>query len=266
MRDMYISVRRFDNNQEQYLTVLLRRTGVGFDPSEDSDHRLIDDAKARHPGLSVGGPAESVSGESIPDRWLNVIILRGVQLMVAARGFGVMMLGGLEAPFIVVQQDQRPLAVQTIPPDTELLFAPGLAEEECQAVFRAVDEATSIVLRIFRRVGKEAPIAGDLYAERVWRTCRVSGSPPAWGQDIDPRRVNEVVHLSYGRPWLQKFEMALALSERVLIGKDKPLDRQCRFSPAWDPTFSPPFPPGPHCVTRRIMLAYASEIQFSAVG
>ncbi len=219
-------VGRFDRKQETHLAALLRKAVLGFDSTEDSDHRLIDDAKVRHPGLSHGGPAEAVSGESVPERWLNVIILRGVQLMVAARGFDVLMLGGLEAPFIVMHRHQRPLAVQAIPPDTELLFAPDLAEEECQAVFRVVDEANSVVLRIFRRVGKEAPIAGDLYAERVWRTCRVSSSPPARGHDVDPRRVNEVVQLSHGRPWLQKFEMVLALSERVLVGKDKPLDRQ----------------------------------------
>ncbi len=163
-------VGRFDSKQKAHLAALLRKAVLGFDSTEDSDHRLIDDAKARHPGLSHGGPAEVVSGESVPERWLNVIILRGVQIMVAARGFDVLMLGGLEAPFIVVHRHQRPLAVQAIPPDTELLFAPDLAEEECQAVFRVVDETTSVVLRIFRRVGKEAPIAGDLYAERVWRT------------------------------------------------------------------------------------------------
>jgi len=219
-------VGRFDIKQESYLTALLRKAVVGFDSSEDSDDRLIDDAKARHPGLSQGGPVEDVSGEAVPDRWLDVVILRGVQIIVAARGYDVLMLGGLEAPFIVVHQHQNPLAVQAIPPDTELLFAPHLAVEKCHTVFSVVDEATSVVLRIFRRVGKETPIAGDLYAERVWRTCRLSGSPPPCGQDLDPRRVSEVVQLSYGRPWLQKFEMVLALSERVLVGKDKPLDRQ----------------------------------------
>lgn len=213
-----MSIKRFDAQQEAYFTIALRRSVGGFDSNEDSDLRLLDDARARHPGLWPG--------ERAPNRWLNVIILRGVQLMVATQGFDALMLGGSEEPFLIMHRDKEILAVQTIPPDTQLLFATCLAEQDCQGILNSVSAATASVLRIVTRVGKETPSAGDVYAERVWQTCRVTGSSPRRGEHVDPRRVSEIVKLSLGRPWLQKFEMALALSERVLVGKDKPLDRQ----------------------------------------
>ncbi len=204
-----MSIKRFDAQQEAYFTIVLRRDVAGFDSNQESDYRVLETAKAQQPA---------------PDRWLNVIILRGIQIMVAAQGFGTLMVGGLEAPVIIVHRENELLAVQTVPP--ELLFVPGLAEKDCQDTLDAVAAGSACVLRIVKRMGKEAPIAGDGYAERVWQTCRITVSPPRRGEHIDPRRVNEVVELSLGRPWLQKFEMALALSERVLVGRDKPPDRQ----------------------------------------
>jgi hypothetical protein len=50
--------------------------------------------------------------------------------------------------------------------------------------------------------------------------------------DEDERYINEYVALFHGRPRLQQIEMALALSERVLTGKDKPHDRQIQSAAA----------------------------------
>jgi hypothetical protein len=48
----------------------------------------------------------------------------------------------------------------------------------------------------------------------------------------DERHVSEYVALFHGKPRLQQIEMVLALSERVLTGKDKPHDRQIQSAAA----------------------------------
>lgn len=225
---------RGDAAHWRYLVALLRRPGFATGSGADCDRPFIDGIKADHPGLDYSADApEFVSGEAVPDRWIQVVILRGIQVIMATRGFEVLMLGGLEAPFIVMHRSLTPLAVRSIPPQLEILFAPELTEDECQKIEEALGAAASAALAIVAEVAKRAPMPGDLFAEHVWYACRGS-NPPQWSvsSSVDQEQVAQLLALSRGRPHLEKVEMALALSERVLTGKDKPPERLAQAAAA----------------------------------
>ena len=84
---------------------------------KELDQPFIDEIKERHPGLDRSALPERVAGVEVPDRWLQVVMLRGVQIMVAAAGYDVLLLGGLETPFLALHRNLEPFAVRTIPPD-----------------------------------------------------------------------------------------------------------------------------------------------------
>ena len=224
-----------DPEQLRWLVGLLRRPEVSVGSDACWDRPFMDGIRADYPGLDRShDSAELVAGVPVPDRWIAVVILRGVQILLAAEGYEVLLLGGLEAPFIAVHRNLEPLAVRTIPPDIEPLFTPKLPLVERRAIVRAIDDASSGCLRIVSEVAKGAPMPADLFAERVWRGCRSAkdATPrPGWSAE-DERRVGEYLALSYGRPRLEQMEMALALSERVITGKDKPRDRQIQATAA----------------------------------
>lgn len=201
--------------------------------SEEMDQAFIDDVWARHPGLDRSQVVvELVGGVAAADRWLQVVILRGVQIRVASAGFDVLLLGGLEAPFLAVHRDLTPLAVRTIPPDVELLFAPTLTDDECQAIAKAMDEGVSVTLSTVQEVAACAPMLGYVFAKRVWDACRGKKVRPPRSQEFE-ERAGEYVALFRGRSLLQQLEMVLSLSERVLTGKrDKPYDRQIQAAAA----------------------------------
>jgi hypothetical protein len=112
-------------------------------------------------------------------------------------------------------------------------FAPELTEDECQEIEEALGAAASAALTIVAEVAKRAPMPGDLFAEHVWYACRGS-NPPQWSvsSSVDQKQVEQLLALTRGRPHLEKVEMALALSERVLTGKDKPPERQAQAAAA----------------------------------
>lgn len=216
----------------RHLFALLRRPGsVGS--GADQDRPFIDRVKTDHPGLDRSlDITELVSGEAVPDRWIHVVILRGIQIRIATQGWEVLLLGGL-APMLVVHRSLVPLAARSIPPFFELLFAPELTEEECQDIEKAIDVGASATLTIVAEVAKRAPMPADLFAEHVWHACRGGEPPPRPGRStVNQERVAEYLALSHGRPRLEQLEMALALSERVLTGKDKPSDRQIQATAA----------------------------------
>lgn len=205
--------------------------GVGSD--RDQDQRFIDEIKARHPGLArAHTQPELVAGVEVIDRWLQVVILRAVQIRMSSAGYSVLLLGGFEAPFLAVHRNLNPLAVRTIPPDVEILFAAQLSEEECQAITTAMDDGVSASLSIVGEVAKIAPMAGDVFARRVWDACR-GGNARATRSCEFEQHVGEYVDLFRGKSRLQQLEMVLALSERVLTGtRDKPYDRQVQAAAA----------------------------------
>ncbi|MBL8976007.1 MAG: hypothetical protein JNK56_35715, partial [Myxococcales bacterium] len=218
------------------MAALLRRPNFSMSSEADMDRPFIDQMKARHPGLdrSTSTP-ELIDGEEVPDRWIHVVILRGVQILMAAQGYQVLLVGGLETPFIAVHRNLEPLAARTIPPDIEVLFSPELSQDECESITKAIDDGVSTSLSIVGEAAKNAPISGDVFAERIWRTCRVRCTnipTPTARSEVDERRVGEYVALFHGQPHLQQLEMALALSERVLTGKDKPDERQIKAAAA----------------------------------
>jgi hypothetical protein len=218
------------------LAELLRRPDASVGSEADRDRRFIDEVRARHPDWDRSQRTpEFIEGDKVPDRWIQVVLLRGVQIMLASQGHQVLMLGGLETPVIAVHRGLEPLAVRTIPPNVEILFAPKLSQDECEAISRSIDDGVSASLSIITEVAKDVPISGDAFAERVWRACRESNTarpPPPVRSIEDERRVSEYIALFHGQPRLQQLEMALALSERVLTGKDKPRDRQIQATAA----------------------------------
>lgn len=228
-------INRISAEQLRHLAGLLRRPDVGVGSEADGDRPFIDEVKSCHPGLDRSSLiSEFVAGMEVPDRWIHLVILRGVQIVLAARGFQVLLVGGLAAPFIAMHRDLEPLAVHTIPPDG-ILFAPDLSLDECGVIAKAIDDGTSASLGVVSEVEMGAPISGDVFAERVWSGCRAmmtTAPPPPARSAEDERRVGEYVALFRGRPHLQQLEMALALSERVLTGKDKPRDRQIQAAAA----------------------------------
>lgn len=165
---------------------------------------------------------------------MDLVILRGVQIKMAAAGFDVLLLGGLERPNLAVHRNHEPLAVRSTPPDTGILFAPAASEKDRAAISTSIDEGVDATLAIVSDVAKDAPMPGDVFAERVWRACRGRREPVQQTRSsaIDPRRVNEYVDLFRGRPHLQQIEMVLSLSERVLTGKATPPDRQIQAAAA----------------------------------
>jgi hypothetical protein len=213
--------------------ILRRRPEQSVGSDRDQDQRFIDEIEARHPGLArAHTKPELVAGVEVIDRWLQVVILRAVQIRMSSAGYAVLLLGGLEAPFLAVHRDLSPLAVRTIPPDVEILFASQLSEEECQAIETAMDDGVSASLSIVREVAKNAPMAGDIFARRVWDACRGCDAGATRGREFE-QRVGEYVDLFRGKSRLQQLEMALALTERVLTGtRDKPYDRQVQAAAA----------------------------------
>ena len=197
---------------------------------KELDQPFIDEIKERHPGLDRSALPERVAGVEVPDRWLQVVMLRGVQIMVAAAGYDVLLLGGLETPFLALHRNLQPFAVRTIPPDVEILVAPALSEEECQAITKAIEDGVSATRHALVEVAKDAPLAGDVFARRVWAACRAKTRPPSKEYD---QRAERYVSLFRGQSHLQQLEMSLALSERVLTGeRDKPCDRQIQATAA----------------------------------
>lgn len=78
----------------RWLVALLLRPGVGFSSEADRDRPFIAEVKARHRGLDRSQDTlEFVAGEAVPDRWTQVVILRGVQIVMAAQGYEVLLLG-----------------------------------------------------------------------------------------------------------------------------------------------------------------------------
>ncbi len=218
----------------QQLVTFLRRPGLATGSGVECDRPFMDKMKVDHPGLGRSlAITEFVSGEAVLDRWIDVVILRGIQVIMAARGFEVLMLGRLDGPFLVVHRSLVPLAVRTIPPHHEFLFAPELPEGECHGIEDALNAGESAARTIVAEVAKRMPMPADRFAEHVWNACR--GSDPAQrsaSSSVDQNRVSEYLALSRGRPRLEQVEMALALSERVLTGKDKPSDRQVQAAAA----------------------------------
>lgn len=216
------------------LAALLRRPGVSVGIEAASDRPFIHEVKASHPGLdrSITAP-EFVAGEEVIDRWIHVVVLRGLQIKMASQGFQVLLLGGLEAPFIAVHRNLEPLAVRSIPPDEDILFAPDVLQDECNLIAKAMDDAAAASLGVVAEVARSAPVSGDVFAEHVWRACRAIPRPsPPLRSAEDERRVGEYVALFHGRPRYQQIEMALSLSDRVLMGKDKPHERQIQAGAA----------------------------------
>jgi len=218
------------------LAALLQRPNVGVGSEEDKDRQMIDELRASHPGLDRShSTPELISGGEATNRWIHAVFLRGLQLIMASQGHQVLLLGGLEAPFLAVHKNLEPLAVRTIPPDVEVLFAPDVSQAEREALSRSFEDGASASLSIANEVAKGAPFPGDVFAERVWRACRNlnPAMPPqrVWSAE-DEKCVDEYVALFHGRPILQQLEMALALSERVLTGKDRPRDRQIQAAAA----------------------------------
>lgn len=201
--------------------------------SEDVDQAFVDEVWARHPGLNRSqAVVELVGGVAAADRWLQIVILRGVQIRVASAGYDVLLLGGLEAPFLAVHRNLEPLAVRTIPPDVEVLFAPKLTEDECQTIAKAMDDGVSVSLSAVQEVAMCAPMPGDVFARRVWDACRGKKARPVRSKEFE-QRAGEYVALFRGRSLLQQLEMVLSLCERVLTGtRDKPYDRQIQAAAA----------------------------------
>lgn len=225
---------RVNSEHWRHLESMLRRPGLATGSGAECDRPFMDMVKADHPVLDRSHDiAELVSGEAAPDRWIQVVILRGIQVIMATRGFEVLLLGGLEAPILVVHQGLVPLAARSTPPYAEILYAPEIPEGECQGIENALDAAASETLSIVGEVAKRAPMPADLFAQYVWYACRGS-TPSQWSVSgsIDQKRVAQLFDLSRGRPHLEQVEMALALSERVLTGKDKPLERQAHAAAA----------------------------------
>lgn len=176
----------------RHLAALLRRPDVSVGSDAAGDRPFIDEVKARHPGLDrSNNTPEIVAGVEVPDRWIHVVILRGLQIIMAAQGFQVLLVGGLEAPFIAVHRDLQPLAVRTIPPDVEVLFAPNVPQDECDIIAKAIDDGASASLSIVSEVARTAPISGDVFAEHVWRACRAINTttslPPARSAEDEKR-------------------------------------------------------------------------------
>lgn len=209
------------------LAGLLRRRDVCLAADPESDRPYIDRLRASHPGLDRAcNVPEIVSGGDVIDRWIQLVILRGLQIFASAEGNDVLLLGGLEAPFLAVHKNYAPLAVKGIPPK-DTLFAPELPDGDRIKLGRQLDAAAAASLSAMEEVAKEAPLPGDVFAERVWGLCRARTYKVGPARNEDEQRQRDRIITDWeGRPTLEKLEMALALSDRVLSGRDKPGDRQ----------------------------------------
>jgi hypothetical protein len=187
--------------------------GLGSDPT--LDRVFIDGVKAQYPGLDRSHPSVVVA-----DRWIDVVILRGVQIMVSFRGYATRLIGALERPAVLIHRGTKPLALRT--QDT-VLFAPTTRSCDRITIEKAVSDGVSATLAIVHEVAIEAPIAGDKFAYRVWSECRARQLPG---------KVREYLALFEGRERGEQLEMALALSESVLTGKDEAHERLVQASAA----------------------------------
>jgi hypothetical protein len=178
--------------------------GVGSEAS--ADRPFIDGIKRMYPGLD-----RSQSYSELADRWINVVILRGVQIMLAFRGFGTRLLGAHDTPYVLVHRGTSPLAVRTITPEAPTLFAPTACNGDCVTISKAIGAGASATLAIFKQIAWDTPIAGDAFATQAWGELRE--------QEVLPR-VFEYLALFKGRDRREQIEMALSLSERVLTGRD----------------------------------------------
>lgn len=192
-------------NMEQValLASFLRPPIRGVGSEAPADRVFIDSIKAVYPALE----SSRVTPE-LGDRMAKLVILRGVQIMLAFRGFGTRLLGVLDNPHVLVHRGTKPLAVRTI---TATLFAPATRDGDCAAINAAVRDGIPTTWAIVEQIARDAPISEDLFATRVWSTLRE--------REILPR-VQEYLALFQGRDRREQLEMALSLTERVLTGKD----------------------------------------------
>jgi hypothetical protein len=149
---------------------------------EEQDKNILDNmflqGEAMADAMAMGGlgrDARQKQRKAHNEAQAALVLVRTEALVLRARGYQVVLHGGVANPLLIIAKDGRLLAARRAPPNHRLGVSPELSPDDAERIGKELDDAHTLAVRIMREEHAKSGEGIEAVARGAWRRARALG-------------------------------------------------------------------------------------------